>query len=96
MQDRSQSKRGSHKPPRASHGRDATLIVCGFTAGGSGTASSEAITMNAPRTQTMYDFDFIPACAPTSMITDFQRCNSAKWQETDCLSFGTRDSLLAS
>jgi hypothetical protein len=82
MRGGSQFTRGSHKPPRASHGRDATVIVCGFTAGGSGTASSEAITMNAPRTQTMYDFDLIPACVPTSMIKDFERCNSAKSQET--------------
>lgn len=27
-------------------------------------ASSEAITINAPRTQIVHDFDFIPACAP--------------------------------
>ena len=26
--------------------------------------STEAITINAPRTQIMPDFDFIPACAP--------------------------------
>ncbi len=64
MQDQSQFKRRSHKPPGASHRREATLIVCGFTAGGSGTASSEAITINAPKNQIVHDFDFIPACAP--------------------------------
>jgi len=36
-----------------------TLTACGFTAGGSGTVSTEAITINAPRTQIVYDFDFI-------------------------------------
>jgi hypothetical protein len=60
VRERSLFKRGSYKPPRASHGRYATLTVCGLTAGGSGTASSEAITMNAPRTQTMHELDFIP------------------------------------
>ena len=64
MHDQSEFKRRSHKPPRAPHRREATLTVCGFTAGGSGMASSEAITINAPRTQIMHDFDFIPACAP--------------------------------
>jgi hypothetical protein len=38
--------------------------VCGFTAGGSGTVSTEAIAISAPRTQVRYGFDFIPACAP--------------------------------
>jgi hypothetical protein len=36
--------------------------VRGFTFGGSGTASTEAIAISAPRTHTMGEFDFIPAC----------------------------------
>jgi hypothetical protein len=38
-----------------------TLTACGFTAGGSGTVSTEAITINAPRTQIVH-FDFISLC----------------------------------
>ena len=38
--------------------------MCGFTAGGSGIVSTEAIASNAPRTQIMPDFDLIPTCAP--------------------------------
>ncbi len=38
--------------------------MCGFTAGGSGTLSIEATTINAPRTQIMHDFDFMLAYAP--------------------------------
>ena len=34
----------------------------GFTAGGSGTVSTEAIASNKPRTQIKHDLDFIPAC----------------------------------
>ena len=64
MQDESQFKRRSHKPPVASLMREATMKVRGFTAGGSGTASNEASIINAPRTQIVHDFDFIPACAP--------------------------------
>jgi hypothetical protein len=33
--------------------------VCEFTAGGSGMVSTEAITIKAPRTQIMHDFNFI-------------------------------------
>jgi len=35
--------------------------------------SSEAITMNAPRTQIVHDFDFIPACAPNVNDNGFPR-----------------------
>jgi len=40
--------------------------VRGFTAGGSGTVSTEAIASNRPRTQIMHDRDFIPACTQVS------------------------------
>jgi hypothetical protein len=64
VQDQSEFKRRSHTPPRASHRREATLTVRGFTAGGSGMVSTETITINRPRTQIMHDFDFIPALCP--------------------------------
>jgi hypothetical protein len=73
--------RRSHTSLCASH-REATLTEPGFTAGGSGTVSTEAIASNRPRTQIMHDLDFIPACTRLPMITDFQRRNSARWQET--------------
>ena len=57
--------------------------MCGFTAGGSGMVSIDAAIITAPKTQIMHDFDFIPACVPVWMITDFQRCSATKWQETD-------------
>jgi hypothetical protein len=47
--------------PCTSDRREATLVVRGFTAGGSGTVSTEAIASNSPRTQIMPDLDFIPA-----------------------------------
>ena len=61
MQDQSEFKRRSHTPPRASRRREATLNVCGFTAGGSGMVSTEAIPINRPRNQITHAFDFIPA-----------------------------------
>jgi hypothetical protein len=64
VQDESGSKCLSHKAPRASQREETMLALCGFTAGGSGTASSEAITITAPRTAAMHNFDFIPAWAP--------------------------------
>ena len=73
--------RRSHAWPRASLS-EATLTERGFTAGGSGTVSTEAIASNRPRTQMMHDLDFIPARTRVSMITDFQCRNSARWQET--------------
>jgi hypothetical protein len=60
----SQSKRCSQKPPWFSCRRELTLTVCGFTAGGSGVASREAITINAPSTHIVHETNFIPACAP--------------------------------
>ena len=78
MPDTSEFNSRSHTGPRASHMREATLTVYGFTAGGSGMASVKAITVNAARTQIMHDCDFIAACAPNLMIMDFQCCNSAK------------------
>ena len=45
----------------ASHSREATLTAREFTAGGSGTVSTEAIAKKRPRTQIMHGFDFIPA-----------------------------------
>jgi hypothetical protein len=71
VQDQSEFKRRSHKQPRASHRREATLTVSGFTAGGSGMVSTEAITINTPRTQIMHDLDFIPACVPNVNDNNF-------------------------
>ena len=61
MQADSQAKRCSRKPPTNSRRQDAfTFTVCGVTAGGSGTASMEAATINTLNTNTMYEMDFIP------------------------------------
>ena len=38
--------------------------MLGFTAGGSGRASSVAITSNAPRIQIVCEIDFTYSCAP--------------------------------
>jgi hypothetical protein len=40
--------------------------VRGFTPGGSGTASTEAIAISAPRTHTMGEFDFPPVTGEQS------------------------------
>jgi hypothetical protein len=57
----SKFNRRSHTSPRASH-TEAAITERGFTAGGSGMVSTEAIASNRPRTQIMHDLDFIPAC----------------------------------
>jgi len=80
VQDESQFKRRSDKPPVASLRLEAPMTVRGFTAGGSGRASNEASIINAPRTQIVHDSDFIPV-HPESIITDFQRRNPAKRQK---------------
>src|SRR5690242_8395914 len=57
----SQVKRGSRKPPTNSRRQGAfTFKACGDTAGGSGTASMEAATINTLNTTTTYETDFIP------------------------------------
>jgi hypothetical protein len=61
LTNRSASGAHTRRPP-ASHRREVTLTVRGFTPGGSGTASTDAIAISAPRTHTMGEFDFIPAC----------------------------------
>ena len=61
-----QSRRGSQTPPRISHWREVTLTVCGVTAGGSGMASTEAITITAPSIHTVHEINFISACAPNT------------------------------
>jgi len=75
----SKFNRPSHTSPRASHW-ETTATVRGFTAGGSGTVSTEAIASNRPRTQIVHDFDFIPACTRVSIITDFSAvfCEGAR------------------
>lgn len=50
----------------------ATPTVRGFTAGGSGTVSTEAIASNSPRTQIMHELNFIPALHHVLMITEFR------------------------
>src|SRR6266850_1718945 len=50
-----------------------TLNACGFTAGGSGTVSSEAITISAPSTHTVHEIDFIPTRAPNVNDNGFPR-----------------------
>jgi len=80
VQDESQFKRRSDKPPVASLRLEAPMTVRGFTAGGSGRASNEASIINAPRTQIVHDSDFIPVWASKSIITDFQRRDPAKRQ----------------
>jgi hypothetical protein len=59
--DRSNVNHQSCKHLGASHSREATLTAREFTAGGSGTVSTEAIAKKKPRIQTMHGFDFIPA-----------------------------------
>jgi hypothetical protein len=59
--DESEVTRRSCTSPGASHSWEATPTARAFTAGGSGTASTEAIASNRPRTQIMHDLDFIPA-----------------------------------
>jgi hypothetical protein len=75
----SKFNRPSHTSPRASHW-ETTATVRGFTAGGSGTVSTEAMASNRPRTQIVHDFDFIPACTRVSIITDFSAvfCEGAR------------------
>jgi hypothetical protein len=63
VQCESQSTHGSPEPPWFRRMRDVTLTVWGFTAGGSGTASTEAITINATSTQIVHETVFIPAGA---------------------------------
>jgi len=60
--------------------REATLVVRGFTAGGSGTVSTEAIASNRPRTQIMPDLDFIPASPSINdnRISTFYFCAEEK------------------
>jgi hypothetical protein len=83
VQDESEFKRRSHTPPRASRRQDATLTVCGFTAGGSGMVSTEAIPINRPRNQIAHAFDLIPL-PQIIMITDSQRCNSRRGKKPAC------------
>jgi hypothetical protein len=77
MLDELQLRRGSLKPPRISHWREVTLTVWGVTAGGSGMASTEAITITTPSIHAAYEINFIPAYVPNVMITNLQRCNPA-------------------
>jgi hypothetical protein len=59
--DESEFNRRSCTSPHMSQRVDATPTARGFTAGGSGAASTEAIANNRPRTQIKHDLDFIPA-----------------------------------
>jgi hypothetical protein len=59
--DRSNVNHKSRKHLGASHSREATLTAREFTAGGSGTVSTEAIAKKRPRIQIMHGFDLIPA-----------------------------------
>ena len=90
MQDESQFKRRSDKPPVASLRLEAPMTVRGFTAGGSGRASNEASIINAPRTQIVHDSDFIPVCASKVNNNGFpasQSCKAAKDGSPQRLSF---------
>jgi hypothetical protein len=62
--DGSELNQRSCASPRASPRRVATLTVPGFTAGGSGTVSAEAIASHRPRTEIMHDLDFISCLHP--------------------------------
>jgi hypothetical protein len=64
VQYESQSTRGSQEPSSLTQMRFVTLTMWGLTAGGSGTASREAITINAPSNQIVHETTFIPAGAP--------------------------------
>ena len=53
---------------------ETTLTERRSVAGGSGIVSTEAIIINALRTQIMYEFSLMPALHPTLlMITELQR-----------------------
>jgi hypothetical protein len=53
-------------------GRTLLAAALGFTAGGSGSVSSAAITSSAPRIQIVHEIDFIWDCAPEVIVTDLQ------------------------
>ena len=74
MQYESQSTRGSQEPPCFTQMSAVTLIVWGLSAGGSGTASREAITINATSTPIVHETDFIPAGAPDGNDNVFPPC----------------------
>ena len=74
MQCESQSTRGSQEPPCFTQMRVVTLTVWGLTAGGSGTASREAITINATSNQIVHETNFIPAGAPDGNDNVFPPC----------------------
>jgi hypothetical protein len=50
-----------------------TFTACGDTAGGSGTVSSEAITIRAASTHIVHEIDFIAACVPNVNDNGFPR-----------------------
>lgn len=81
---------------RALRTREAVLDAGRFTAGGSGTASTEAIANSRPRTQIVNDPGFILACTRASMITEVE--TSAKGHETVIGHYprGMRDTSLSS
>jgi hypothetical protein len=67
MQAESEVKRGSRKPTTNSRRHGAfTFTVGDVTAGGSGTASIEAATINPLNIKTTYEMDFISYCTHDS------------------------------
>ena len=68
---------------RTSERTKATPTAPGFTAGGSGTGSTEAIASNRPRAQNMHDLNFIPELHQDTNDKPNFRCRTfEKSQET--------------